>query len=62
VNGNASSTVANSYTSAADVVINDTLNLLTGDTVEIYGDYDGGATTVTVEAGTSTTMFGITQL
>lgn len=62
VNGAASSTMFTNSIDGQDPYISDTLFLSTGDTVEIWADYDGGATAVTVEAGTSTTYFSVVQL
>ena len=61
VNGAASSTQSD-VAADPDIHIADTLFLLSGDTVEIYADYDGGATTVTVESGTTTSYFIVKQL
>jgi hypothetical protein len=63
VNGAASSTANYLDTGALeDYYISDMLSLQSGDTVEIWADYDGGATTVNVESGTTTSYFSVIQL
>jgi len=63
VNGAASSTNTNSANDAdMNRYIADTLYLETGDTVNIYAKYQGGATSVTVTSGITNTIFIIKQL